>query len=181
MKFVSVLLMALLMTALGFSGQAQAQSGLLFSPSVMFFSYQDRDGGSDIAKVDAQYIDVRLGYITSMNLYVGGLYTQMKREDGTTNRERTSMGASAGLVYNRFFLIGHYILSSEFEISSGSSLEDGTGVQVDLGYWFNVSGSFYAGPQVVYRKIDYDKKNGVAVQDSNSKETVPYLSLAFIF
>lgn len=160
---------------------AQAQQGILFNPSILFYSYEDKDSGGVVAKVDAQYVDVKLGLIVSNGIYLGGLYSQMKREDGNIDRERSLYGLGGGWVYSRFYIMAHMILSSDFEISTSDKLSKGRGLQFDLGYWFYVTGSLYAGPQIVHREIDYDKKNGTGVQGTKSEETVPYLSVAFIF
>ena len=166
-----------------FSGTAQAegQQGVMFSPSFIFSSYNDRASGSSFAQVSGQYIDVRLGYVMPSGLYLGGIYDLMNRTDFTTERKRSSYGASLGMVYNGFVLIGSYLISSEFETSSGTTLKSGSGLQVDLGYLFNVTGSFFAGPQLVYRSITYTKQNSTTVTSTDSTETIPYVTLAFLF
>jgi len=181
MKYL-LMIIAIALAGMGLGRSAHAQTGLMFSPSYMFWSYEDKSNGSTIAEVTAQHLDVRLGYIMQGGIYAGGLYSNMNREDSSTDRKRTSYGASLGIVYNQFFIIGHYLLSSEYETASGTTLEDGTGFQIDIGYLFNVTGSFYAGPQVAIKNIDYDKINGNKVSaDTSVSETMPYVTLAFIY
>src|SRR5512135_1853518 len=136
MKYSIVL--AGLLAILFIGGKARAQQGLMFSPSLMYYSYDDRDNGGNLAQVTGQYLDLRLGYVMPYNLYFGGLYSMMDRKDGTTDRKRTSYGPSIGVVYNGFELIGTYIFSSQYVEDSGTTLQKGSGIQIDLGYFFNV-------------------------------------------
>lgn len=160
---------------------AQQQEGILFSPGFLFFDYQDRNSGTNLAKVDAKYYDIKLGYIMSNGVYLGALYSKMERTDDTTDRNRTSYGAGVGYVYHQFYLMAHYLVSSELVVDTSNTWKDGSGFQFDLGYWFNVTGPFYAGPQLVYRSLKYQKVNSTSVTNTDSKETLPFLSLAFIF
>lgn len=176
----SKICVAIFLVLIGFSKAVHAQDGLVFSPSVFFFNFDDEENNSSFAKVDGLYYDVRIG-VVSNSLYFGGLYSKMTRKDGTTERERTSTGGSVGLLYNQFYLIGHYIFDSTYKTSSNSKLTDGTGMQVNVGYWFNITGSFYAGPEVIHREIKYKKRDGVSAQGAKSTETLPYLSLGFVF
>lgn len=166
--------------SLFFGSSAFAQQGLVFSPAFLVFSFDEEENSSTFAKVDAQYMDFSLGYIMSQGVYLGGLYSQMKREDGNTKRTRTSYGAALGFVYKQFFLIGHYIIESTYETSPNSELKDGNGFQGNIGYWFPVTGPFHVGPQLVLRNITYSKRN-TSETDATTSETLPYLSLAFIF
>lgn len=172
-------LLGFLFLAMFFTKPVQAQEGVVFSPSVLFYNYDEKENGT-ISKVDALYYDVRLGYVSN-GLYVGALYSVMKREDGDTSRERTSTGASLGFMVNNFYLIGHYIFDSTYNVSDTSKMTGGTGIQGNIGYWFNVSGPFFVGPEFIYRAIDYKKRDGAPAQSGKTTETLPYVSFGFIF
>lgn len=179
MKLVlpSLLLLATVMFSI------PSQANLVFSPAFFYKNYEDKTN-STRNEVTETYYDIKLGYVMTSGLYLGGLYSAMTREINENEVERTSYGAGVGYYSNGWFLMGHYVIDSEYETSPGNKHIEGSGFQLDVGHWFNVSSQIYVGPQLTYRSISYDKyqTNSTTVSlEMKSTEFLPYISLALMF
>ncbi len=176
-------LLRLITFAFVFCYNPVSHAELYFSPSLFYKFYEEGTAGSKTETTETYY-DIRLGYGMTSGLYFGGLYSGMTREINNSEFTRSSYGAGIGYVSDGWFLMGHYIIKSEYEVGSNAKYTDGTGFQGDLGYWFKAFSQLSIGPQITYRTIAYDKlKVGSASAESDfeMKEFLPYVSLALIF
>lgn len=170
---------------LGALETANAQStGLVISPTGFYYNFKEQTSTSNTDKVTALYYDLRVGFIMSNNLYIGGIYSAMNREyDGLGSKKRTSLGASIGYFSpNGFYVMGHYYFQSEYKDFGTTILNKGSGFQADLGYFFNVSPSFRVGPQLSYRSFSYGQiQNGTSTTSASlsHNELIPFIALGF--
>lgn len=162
-----------------------ASAGLIFSPSVFYKNYTDEFGAGNKVETTETFYDIKLGYALSNGLYFGGLYSGMTRDQNDVKQSRSSYGASLGYVSGGWFLMGHYLLSSEYKIGSDVTYTGGTGFQADLGHWFRIANQFFIGPQVTYRTWTYsDLKTDSGTQSASGvkgSELLPFISLAVMF
>ena len=178
MKRLIVQIALLLMSFLHL--EARAQFG--FYPA-LFYDLLDEDntnmglGSSELTKT---YYDLRLGYTLTNKVYVGGIYAKETRDSGSNEVERTSSGASLGYMGSHWFLMGHYFFQSEQRLSATSTLKEGSGFQVDLGYLFNISSSFKMGPQISHKSFSYKKLNNTNGSADHTL-TTPYLIFGIQF
>ncbi len=163
---LNMLLVLAVMTILGSSF---AHAGVALSPTISHISTTTRDSNDTPETKDDEtttYIDLRLGYIMPGGLYFGGIYGL---ENGTFNtttadgeRSASRIGASLGFIMGGFNLIGHYFLSAQ-EVEKRSSTTkdtytDGSGLQIDIGWAFPLTGTIMFGPQLTWSNMTYKKR-----------------------
>jgi hypothetical protein len=128
---------------------------------------------------DNLYIyDIKLGYIMSSGLYLGGAYTTRSHNGSAVSGEDgTATGASICYVSSSgFFLIGDYYFDAKL-----GNYTNGSGYQGDFGYLGNVAGPFYIGVELTYRDLTYKGSLPTGINSYEVKELLPMLSVAFIF
>jgi hypothetical protein len=169
----------LLVFALIFFYNPNSRADFVFSPSLFYKTYSEGDNGSSV-DVTETYYDVNLDYLGASGLLLGGIYSHMSREQGSSETARTAYGVSIGYTDTSWFLRGHYFLSSEYEVGTNRKYTDGKGYQLDVGYWFQGFSKLKLGPQLTYRSLNYSKYNSQKA-DHTSTDLMPYFSLAIIF
>ncbi|MCJ8276131.1 MAG: hypothetical protein MJK18_04755, partial [Bdellovibrionales bacterium] len=85
-----------------------AQAGLVFSPSFTFMSRELSDNNNPTQKEELTMIDVKLGYIFEMGLYVGGLYSLIDDELTDVASSDFHFGPSIGYYNSGFFVAATY-------------------------------------------------------------------------
>lgn len=162
---------------------AAGEDGLFLSPAFLYLHSTEDVPGGDETEENFTSIDLRLGYIAAP-IYVGGIYAMETKEISDVEIERTSYGVSLGFTRNGFMLLGHYFLSSEQDRGSGVKYTDGKGYQFDVAYHFSLSQNVILGPQVSYKKWQYDKieSGSVEVKESvNQSSLVPAVVFGLVF
>lgn len=121
--------------------------------------------------------DVKLGYITADDFYMGLLYSTRSDNQLGTSASGNSLGAGLGLRLGRGFLLRAFYKFGE----TYGSYSDGSGYQADLSYLVNLSSRFYLGIGISARETRF-KKNDTIINFANwsRKETYPVLSLGFL-
>lgn len=160
---------------------AQAQNFLL-SPAIYYSSYDlTRQNNTGEAEVTTTRYDLRFGYIMDMGLTLGAIYASDTEDYGSSDQVTTSYGVSVGYVADQFAILGHYFLSSEQD--PGSDAFEGTGIQIDLTYLFEISGSVAFGPQLSYKSFTWDERADSGSLDQARKLTRidPYFQFWFRF
>lgn len=170
-------------------GSPFASAELIFSPSLFYKTFTDEFGSGSRRSTNETFYDVKLGYALSNGLYFGGIYSGMTRRERAggpaNNFERSSYGASIGYVSGGWFLMGHYLIASDYKLGDNLTFTGGDGFQVDVGHWFQVAGQLYLGPQLTYRTWSYsDVKTPAGTQGVSGvkgSEFLPFLALALRF
>jgi hypothetical protein len=129
--------------------------------------------------------DLLLGMQQASGLYLGGIYTTVGDDftitGSTTNQRSTGLGVSVGYVPNEFMFIGHYFLTGTYDNAAGP-WDRGTGLGLDVGYLFPISGSFHLGGAMVYRSIEYKgANNATSGQTLKVTSLSPRLLFSFLF
>ena len=174
-----------ILAGFGFAQAAHAQStGFVISPTAFYYSFKEQTSTTNTDKVSALYYDLRVGFILSNSLYIGGIYSSMNRDyEGSGTKKRTSLGASLGYFSpSGFYVMGHYYFQSEYNDFGSTVLNKGSGFQADLGYFFSVSSSVRIGPQITYRSFSYGQiqNGGVSTSASLShNELIPFIAIGF--
>lgn len=128
--------------------------------------------------------DFQAGYVMSSGLYLGVVYNSTSTTDDVTDPKTSAYGVSFGYMNKGFLLVGHYFLNAEQSDSADNKLT-GSAIGADLGYMFQVTGSFHLGGVMAYRSVTYNKltQAGTEVPDASVKITAmePKLVLGFLF
>lgn len=184
--FIALFIIIIQNNALAFTN-----SGIIFSPMVGYYNYND-----DYAKTDATpsndqrshfLYDIRMGYLinTKLKLYFGLIYSGMKRDFTPGTIQRVSAGASAGFAANNFAILAHFFPWSEYnhpDFKAG----DAIGFQLDAGYFAPLSKVFSLGLQFTYRNITYNSYKPKSSSASETKviteeEYLPMIGFAIVF
>lgn len=172
------------MTTLVTTAQARGGSGVLFDVNLYYSSSKietkDIGGAASVTTDGATAIyDVKLGYLSSSGLYLGGIYTS--RSNSVLNQSGTSGSATGGSVGYMgsagFFIMGHYLVSA-----TDGNYKEGSGVQADFGYKAGISNGWLVGAELSYRSMTYKKNDGNTSLESYKKdEVIPMVSVGYIF
>lgn len=135
------------------------------------------------SKSSSMNYDLMLGYVMSSGLYVGAVYNGIGDTDAAgTDPKTTALGASVGYMPgNGFQLVAHYFLSAQQKSSAPDTTLTGTGMGVDIGYLFQVSGSFNLGAILAYRTVDYTKVEVSGTEVTGSKISGTSMGPKFVF
>ena len=186
----------LVIAALSFSAVAQAQ--LVFSPGIHYATstHTGQFPTGDVNnKSDGMAIDLRLGYIMPMGLYLGGMYSIQSgivanRVGIGTDDDRSGhlIGPTIGYYSMMgFYLLGTYHITGKTRAeNSGAHVEytGAKGPQVDVGWVFPLASSFAIGPQVTYTSIEYsevDTNTASTTTGYKTSDIRPYVTLWFMF
>ena len=123
--------------------------------------------------------DIKLGSLSGSGFYWGGLYSSRTTSVLNANGENGSaMGASIGYFGAAgFFIMGHYLVSATY-----GEYKEGSGIQADLGYKFDIGSGWLLGGELSYRNITYKKNDTVANLESyNVADVLPMLSVGYVF
>ncbi len=176
-------LLALLMVVF-VSFEAHAQ--WVFSPAFYYASTTTKPSSGASSTSTATYIHARVGYRLTDLIYVGGIYATEKTNcGGTPCDERTGYGPSIGLMSENLYGILHYYVNVEDGSPSGSKRVEGTGPQIDLGYYFKMNDTFGLAPQLTWRSITWKKIKAVGGAETEDKHTesniFPMIALFVMF
>lgn len=163
-----------------------AFSSIVFSPGV---SYRTTDTeASQPSAINSEgsetIIDVKLGYVLPMGLYLGGMYSAISGKTAVDNDKGKLIGPSIGYYSPMgFYTFLTYHIIGDLD-RGGDTLTGGKGPQLDLGWVFPLSANFAIGPQMTWRSTEFDKREtaGVSVDtDYKTSSLSPYVSLWFMF
>lgn len=128
-------------------------------------------------KNNTSVYDIKLGYITDGNWYLGALYSVKNFSDltGTTNGKTGAVGF--GYFFRNNFNIRTFVRHGE----SYGEYREGSGFQADLEYKVPFASNFYIGALVSHRQVTYKKNESIVnFEDYTAKETYPAISLGFL-
>ncbi len=162
---------------------SMASANIVFSPSFSYMSEETENAGTTTREYTKSFYDFRLGYLAPSGLYLGGMYSMSSYDDGSYNQKGFAVGPTVGFKhYAGFYALFTYFLMAELKTSSVSTLTDGMGPQVDIGWAFPLTSSFHLGPQITYRSITFDKQDPGAVSvEITQTDLVPAINLWFNF
>ncbi len=160
-----------------------ASANIVFSPSFSYMKEEQENAGVTTGEYTKSFYDFRLGYLSASGLYLGGIYSMSSYDDGLYNQKGFAVGPTVGFShYSGFFALFSYFLMAELKTSSTSTLTDGMGPQVDVGWAFPLTSSFHLGPQITYRSITFDKLDpGATAVDITLTDLIPAINLWFNF
>lgn len=157
-----------------------AQAEIVFAPAFSYFKFEDEDA-TGTAETEITNYDIKLGYVHTSGLYLGGMYQKSKINED----ESFAVGPTLGYNhYSGFYALFTYFILAEQEAGSGNTFTDGMGPQIDLGWVFPINYMFLIGPQISYRSIAYDKfEQGGSSADADFTRSfiLPSISLWFRF
>lgn len=152
-----VLLVGIGITSLSVQA-AGGGSGILMGVNLGAF-HQTEEEGAAKSEFTFSNTDANIGVVLGSGLYIGGIYGSQSEDNGTLKPAYTHYGATLGYFSSSWFVQAHYLMGGEVKKQAANTdWEEGAGSQVDLGYFMNVSGPFYAGVQLSYRSMKYEKK-----------------------
>jgi len=159
-------------------------ANIVVSPGVSYISnkYDQTTPSADIGDSTQTLVDVRLGYILPMGLYLGAMYSHIGGDDASSSGNM--MGPTVGYFSSMtgFYTLLTYHISGEF--GDTTKYTGAQGPQVDLGWIFPVTRYFSIGPQLTWRSIEFSKieSGPISVDTDFKRSTVaPYISLWFMF
>jgi hypothetical protein len=143
---------------------------------------EQENAGVTTSEYTKSFYDFRLGYLSASGLYLGGIYSMSSYDQGY-NQKGFAVGPTVGYKhYAGFFALFSYYLMAELKVDATSTLTDGMGPQVDIGWAFPLTSSFHIGPQITYRSITFDKIDpGAVAVEITQTDLVPAINLWFNF
>lgn len=175
MRLLTFIVFAFAMTA--------AQAEIVFAPGISYSKTEIESGGT--TELEGTSYDLKLGYVSNSGLYLGAQYAMMGNPLFGDNNDGFAAGPTIGYAHNSgFYALFTYHLISEQDVSATSTLTDGMGPQIDIGWVFPLNHTFHMGPQITYRSIGYDKQDtGGASTDADVTITqiLPTISFWFAF
>ncbi len=180
-KILGFLLVALVSTP--------ALAQFVISPGVGYYSdKQDQSTPGVINQETTETrLDLRVGYVLPMGLYLGGTYAHTSQEACGGGVCGDNSGSMMGPTIGYYSMQGFYTLLTYHimgEMGDTTKFTGAQGPQVDFGWVFPLSSFFAIGPQITWRSIEYDKiESGGTTIDTDYKQTsiAPYVSLWFMF
>ncbi len=172
MKIVFILTM--------FFAVASANAEVVFAPAASYFKIEDESNGTT-SELEISNYDLKLGFVDASGLYLGGMYQMSKLNNDNAFAVGPTLGFSH---YSGFYALFTYFLVAEQDNGANSTFTDGMGPQIDLGWIFPLTSSFFIGPQISYRSISYEKQDTAGVStdvDFTRTNILPYISLWFRF
>ncbi len=162
---------------------SMASANIIFSPSFSYMSEETEVAGAASGEYTKSFYDFRLGYLHPSGLYLGGMYSMSSYDNGSYNQKGSSVGPTVGFShYAGFYTLFTYFLMAELKTSATTTLTDGMGPQIDIGWAFPLTSSFHLGPQITYRSITFDKVDPGAVSlETTQTDLVPAINLWFKF
>lgn len=161
----------------------QSQAMIMFSPSVTYMEQKENNNNAE-SDIKLTVIDLRLGYVMDMGLYLGGLYS-VQDHDLLTDSSDSFFGPSIGYYNSGFSVIGTYYLYGEKDLSNGTGkLSKVSGFQVDLGYAVPITPTVLIGPQLTYFTYEFDEIEVGGFAGPNEYKLSglhPYFNLTFLF
>lgn len=134
-----------------------AHAALVFNPSASIFEREVEANGT---KTESKwtYIDLRMGYLFDMGLYVGGMYS-LADESAGADASEFYIGPSVGYHFKGLSVIGTYFLTGQSDQAIGGiKYDDVSGYQFDLAYHVMVGKNFGIGPMLSYRSVSFDEQ-----------------------
>jgi hypothetical protein len=178
---------ALLLTSLFFACGALAQ--IVVSPGISYTS--DKVDVTQPASISgASYetqetrVDMRLGYILPMGLYLGANYAHVGQTIGNDSSSGYLAGPSIGYFSHGTGFYGLLTYHVMGEMGDSTKFTGAQGPQVDVGWIFPITSVFSIGPQLTWRSIEFGniESGGTSVNTDYKRDTIaPYVSLWFMF
>lgn len=162
-----------------------AQAQIVFAPSITYSSTEIESPGGTTDS-DSMVIDLKVGYQHASGLILGANYSMNNMALFNDDDSGFSLGPMVGFShYNGFYALFSYFIMGEFEQgNSTTTLTEGMGPQVDIGWVFPITSSFSLGPQITYKSITYDTIESAGVettQENTITEINPFITLWFRF
>lgn len=154
-----------------------SQAQIVFAPGVTYTSNKWQNTGATVSDSKTTIFDLKLAYLHSSGLYLGGMYSSMKVGDDSAYAAGPTLGYNH---YSGFYALFTYHLLAQYQRNGGSKLTDGMGAQIDFGWVFPLTSMFSLGPQITYRSLNF-KKDAGATTDQTWTSINPYISLWFQF
>lgn len=185
-KILSIVLLSFVMAS-------TAVANMVISPGITHVAGEDRATTPAPLTTDSKsnetVIDLRVGYVMPMGLYLGGMYSSISRKAGSVSGSGNLLGPTIGYYsYTGFYTLLTYHISGKDKawtnMGEAVDVTGAKGPQVDVGWVFPVSTYFSLGPQITWRSLEFSKAEGNGASlDTNYKRTniAPYLSLWFMF
>lgn len=172
--------MRFLMTLFVVFSAMTAHADIVFAPGISYSTHKEETTAGTGESKDITY-DLRLGYLHPSGLYLGGMYSKLTVDDF----DGSSFAATIGFQhYSGFMALFHYHLMAEMDRTATTTMTDGMGPQIDIGWVFPITYMFSVGPQITYRSINYkklDNGSGTSETDITRSDIMPYLTLWFKF
>jgi hypothetical protein len=172
--------MRFLLAAILLFSSLGAKADIVFAPGISYIKATNETTTAS-TDTDLTTYDLRLAYLAPSGLYVGGMYSKMTYGD----YDGYSVAASLGFRhYSGFYALFNYHLTGEMDRTATTTMTDGMGPQIDLGWVFPLTHMFFIGPQMTYRSINYKKlDSGGTTSDTDITRSyvMPYVSLWFEF
>ena len=183
MKNILLACLTLMITNSSFA--AAGSSGILADIGILKFDTETSGPNLGNTKNINTYYDIKIGYLTGTNLYVGGIYSAYNQDNGNTQPKRSLYGATVGYHNNGWFLDGSYFLDGQLDLGNSVVLKKATGFGIDLGYQFMAGSNCFFGIEGSYKTYTFAESNvGAATTTVDNKvksELYPMLVLGVIF
>ena len=129
--------------------------------------------------VQSTIYDVKLGYIFPISWYLGVIHSQ--RSDGLLYNYG-SYGSAEGVSVGYLSYMGPYFMVHYLLQANRGEYSKGSGVQIDIGYKFEVSDRWVFGLEMTQRTLTYNKADtNAALEYYKVTEVFPMASIGYLF
>lgn len=191
-KFTSLTFLLLWGLCFSLAGKAQTRSGSISRGSVyvvrksgvlldfgIHYGQAEATGNPSAQnfKNNTSVYDIKLGYVSEGNWYIGGLYSVKNYStiSGSSNGKTGGLGFGY-LFRNNFNIRAFYRHNDVF-----GEYREGSGFQADLEYKVSFASNFYIGALISHRQVTFKANDTISnFQDYTLKETYPAISLGFL-
>ena len=170
---------------------AVAHAQFVFAPSLHYSSidFEQSQPSSSSGDSSKLMIDGKIGYVLSNGIFLGGMYSHIGGMDIFGGEgSGYNLGASFGYMASMgFYIIGTYHLLGDYTVTQmavENKYSGAKGPQVNIGWVFPLASSFYLGPEISWRQIEWNKIEASGVSaDTDLKFTniEPSISFWFMF
>lgn len=160
-------------------------SGVLADVGIFKFDTETSGLIIGTGKTANTYYDLKVGYVTSSNLYLGGIYSAYTQDNGSNQQRRTLYGLTVGYHNMGWIFDGSYLIDGQLDNGFNVLMRKGTGFGVDIGYQYFLNTNFFIGGTGSYKSYTFSEyaAGGVTTTADNKvkSELYPMILLGFMF
>jgi hypothetical protein len=175
-------MMVLLMGSMSFA--AYGSSAVLLDIGILKFDSETEGNQFGNGKSLNTYYDLKIGYLTGNDLYLGAIYSAYGQDNGVTQPKRSLYGVTVGYHNSGWYLDGSYFLDGQLD-AGAVVYKKGTGFGIDLGYHYMVNTNFFFGLQGSYKSYSFAEYTVLSVTTTSENkvksEMYPMLVLGLTF
>jgi len=177
-----------LIVLVSFKAYSGEQTGVLLGVNAFRYTHTASYASANVAEASATHADLKLGYITSIGLYLGLQYSTFNdyvTGSSTSTETRTGSGLTLGYRTSGYYFDYTILLSSQFNRASGTVFGGGSAYIIEMGYNILLGSHFYIGVGIVSKSYSWNESTsavGVKTLATNThQDYYPSMNFGWLF